>query len=741
MTRRYKTWIIAAAALLWGGSAQAQEITFVPDTATSAVEPADTAQADEHWFRLHVIARTYGDRVLVRWAPDEFVPWKFLNGYGYLVQRVTHMPDGSLKSDTIAARVHPLTRKQFMERFEENDSLAGAAVQTIFGQMTTLDQTEHAPGTTGSIIEVYEEQQNVFGFAMLVAEMRPDLAEAMGLAYTDRDVRPGEQYDYIVRPLVPDSVLKVRPGIVYKISNDQFKPVTFETQLTDSLMAPASINLYWPRDNYTAYDIERRRLGGIDEDSTAYRPSAWTQLNEHPYISMLNPRMREDEPNMYTDYAVKPGVYEYRIRAYDTFGDRTNPSNVVRVAMPDLVAPSAPHLYHIDVERGDTIITAKLFWRKDTIEADMAGFLPVYYNAELLADRWLPLSSELIPPTDTTCTVVVTGLGSGTVAIAALDSAGNMTASLPQTLRIGDLTPPHKPARFRGFVNPQGIVTLMWSPVLDRDLYSYEVWFANSPYHQFEKISPSMMRDTIFQDTISTRNNQRYVYYKLKAVDWSSNVSDETDVLPITVPNFDPPVPCRIDSVYHDDEVIRMWWIGSNEASVKWHRVFRKLGTDGEWTLIKMVDVDTLLTARFLVEDRPPLVQQQRYYYTVETLSLMGSSSGPSMQQSFLHDGPRVIDIPIHVEGDFDKSKNENRLVWKPVNVSEAEGPWHFCIWRKGPNDDDFKFLIAEKSDSLKFTDRLGLPGETAEYYVSIRFSDGRRSQASNIVKITRPRN
>ena len=322
------------------------------------------------------------------------------------------------------------------------------------------------------------------------------------------------------------------------------------------------------------------------------------------------------------------------------------------------------------------------------------------------------------------------------MAIAALDSAGNMTASIPQTLRIGDVTPPHKPRNFRGMVNPQGIVTLMWSPVIDRDLYSYEVWFSNSPYHQFEKLSPPMMRDTIFQDTISIRNNQRYVYYKLKAVDWSSNVSDETDVLNITVPNFDPPVPCRIDSVYHDDEVIRMWWIGSNEATVKWHRVFRKLKNDDQWTLIKMIDADTLLTARFMVEDRPPLVQEQRYFYAIETLSVMNSSSGLSMQQSFLHDGPRVVDIPIRLSGDYIKESRQTRLVWEPVTIAPTEGPWHYCVWRKGPQDDDFEFLLSVDAGSQEFTDRLLRAGETAQYYLSIRFDDGRSSQNSNVVTV-----
>ena len=709
-------------------SMNAQEVTESVPANGLQTEP-DTLADQRHWFNINVVARTYGDRVYVRWAPDEYVPWKVLNGYGYLVQRVTHFDNGDLQSDTIASCVHPISRKQFMERFAENDSLAGAAVQTIFGQTTSLDQTEHVPGTPGSIMEVYEEQQNLFGFAMLIADLRPDLAEAMGLAYTDRDVRPGRSYDYIIRPLVPDSVVPINAGLVYKIRNDQFQPITFSTELTDSIEAPSTIRLYWPRDNYTAYDVERRKVDSNGE---------WTKLNERPYISMLTPTDNEDRPNLYLDAGVVPGTYEYRIRAYDSFGERTNPSEVLRVEMPDLVAPVAPNLKRIEITHGDTITLARLFWEKDSLESDMVGYLPVYYNEELLADRWLPLSGDLIEKNDTTCVVDVTGLGTGGVAIVALDEAGNMGASLPQTMRIGDLTPPMIPQNLRAITTPEGVVTLLWTAVPDRDLFAYEVWFANAPNHEYSKISPTMMKDTIYQDTISIRNNQRYVYYKVKAVDWSSNASEFTDVLPVAVPDFTPPLPCRADSIYYDDHIIKMWWIASSEASVKWHRVYRKLASDKSWTLLKEIDADTLKNVRFLIEDKPDYVQDQRYYYAIETINMMGSSSGLSMQQSFLFNGPRVLDIPIKLYGDYDKQKGECHLAWE-TGSTPANAPFHYCVYRKGPRDDDFKFLISTKSETPSHVDRLTRPGETAEYYISIRFKDGRGSNSSNTVKIKAP--
>ena len=74
--------------LVCSNSIRAQEVTPSDEPAVETQLEPDTIGDTRHWFKLNVIARTYGDRVYIRWAPDEYVPWKFLNGYGYLVQRV-----------------------------------------------------------------------------------------------------------------------------------------------------------------------------------------------------------------------------------------------------------------------------------------------------------------------------------------------------------------------------------------------------------------------------------------------------------------------------------------------------------------------------------------------------------------------------------------------------------------------------------------------------------------------------
>ncbi len=41
--------------------------------------------------------------------------------------------------------------------------------------------------------------------------------------------------------------------------------------------------------------------------------------------------------------------------------------------------------------------------------------------------------------------------------------------------------------------------------------------------------------------------------------------------------------------------------------------------------------------------------------------------------------------------------------------------------------------------DERMFNDYLLRPGESAEYYITIQFADGRESKPSNIVKVTAP--
>ena len=682
---------------------------------------------EENPYSIHLLARSYEDRIALRWAPSEYVPFRFLRDAGYVVMRNWGNKDG-FHNDTVAI-VKPWPIEQFKQKFQENDSLAGVAVQLMYGQLTTLDQTEAAPGSMKSIVEVYEQQQDVVGMAMYVAEMRPDLAEAMGLLYTDRDVRPGIDYIYSVAPNLPDSVLHITWGTseVMRVGDDPSDRLHIE--MTDSVAPPYQVMLYWPRLPYSAYDIERREAGG-----------EWKQLNAKPYISMLNEFMAEDAENIFYDSTDKIGTFEYRIFAYNSFGDRIGPSDVHSVEVPDMVPPQPPTIKQfLIVYTNDTTAQATIFFSKDSLEADLVGYVPMYRNdlRDTLA-QWRQLTDRIIAPGDTTCIVDVSGLAAGHVTMAAFDKDGNYSYSVEQLLNIDDFTPPSAPTNLRANVAPDGLLVLRWTAPPEPDVSYYEVYSANDPNDVFMNRTTPEQRDTAYVDSLAQGLNQAFIYYRVKAVDGSGNSSDFSDMLRVVRPNYIPPQVCRIDSVWMTDDAVHMWWLQSNEADLSYHRIFRRLNDEDSWTLMGTYRADSLrmIDNRIRFTDSPTPNMRTRYVYAVETYNLTGVTSGLSLPQTFLFTGPRIVDIKLKLEGVYEKKTRDVRLAWETGRVPDY-GPWYYCVYRKGPDDRDFKFMLATKSDEPLYNDFNTRPGESAQYYVTVQYDDGRRSKPSNTVTIT----
>ena len=134
-----------AALLLTVGMAttlMAQTDDEKPVVADLSTLPADSVVEPPHAYNVYVDTRSYEDYIYIRWAPDEYVPWRTLNYWGYDVVRVWQDKD-VMEVDTLA-RVKPLSLEQFMEVFEANDTLAAAAAEIIYGKRTEMGNTEAA---------------------------------------------------------------------------------------------------------------------------------------------------------------------------------------------------------------------------------------------------------------------------------------------------------------------------------------------------------------------------------------------------------------------------------------------------------------------------------------------------------------------------------------------------------------------------------------------------------------------
>lgn len=718
-------------------------VTWIPLMAMAQVQeqnlstmPADSI-VPEHIYSVQCLSRTYGDRIVLRWAPDEYVSWRYLNANGYMVKRMMVRPGQDPLIDTLAT-VRPWPRSRFLSTFEENDTLAAAAVQVLYGRTTTLDNTE-AAGTGGSIMEVYDEQQNVYGYAMMVAELRPDLAEAMGLSYVDHDVKPNATYYYSVFPLVPDSLLKVQPAVGDAVTNVPYEPDSCHVAIADSILPPSRVLIYWSYETWSAYDIERRRIddGQMHVRTNMPAEEGWQVLNDRPYISMMPQEGGDQQYGRYLDENVEPGVWQYRLRGYDSFGDKSLPSEVHTIVLPDFLPPATPHLLHIDIDRPENKIFATLHWSVDEIDEDLLGYIP-FYSRDGKEAPWVPLSEELTEPTDTFCTVDVTDYSTGLVTVAAIDTAGNVVNSMPLTIDIADLIPPLPPTNVRGACSPEGAAVLTWTPSPSGDVKYYDVYTANDSSHVF-MLQPGrqMVADTFALDTLSTHVNQRYKYYKVVAVDYSGNNSIPSEIFRMRRPYFIPPEPCYADSTWQDEHIVGMRWKRSaDDQEIVTYRLFRRQGENLRWKKVHEWSTDTMPNTKYIdYIDDPEPNQTERYYYAMECVNDMGISSGLSMQTSFLHVGVQIFDIPIKLYANFDSEKRQVNLSWDVNGEIPIDVPYRFVLYRRSV-DAYFRAYLTAESDEAMLVDRRLLANETAEYYVHILFEDGRRSTDSNIMKV-----
>ena len=112
---RYKsiiTTLMMSAACLTAGAQTPDSIPSEPTNKTPHntvgrkwVEPLITT-------KIKLLTRTYGDSIVLRWAAEDYVSYKYLCDYGVNVLRVPRNGQGRMKIDTLAYGLKPLSLEE-----------------------------------------------------------------------------------------------------------------------------------------------------------------------------------------------------------------------------------------------------------------------------------------------------------------------------------------------------------------------------------------------------------------------------------------------------------------------------------------------------------------------------------------------------------------------------------------------------------------------------------------------------
>lgn len=691
--------------------------------------PVDTTRSDTTTvaFSVQTIARAKGDRVLLRWAPDEFAPWYLANKYGYNILRTDK--DGVV--DTLQKALKPYSIEMLKERFEPTDSLAGAAAQMLYGKGTELNEAIGIDGAEG-IMQVYEEQQTRYAYAMLLSEVRPDLAEAMALMYVDKTAVKGAEYQYTITTNIPKEELNMVYQSVY-VKNVKEKPLSYEPVITDSMGVDGrSIRLFWSRTpQFSTYDIER-----LGEDGE------WIKLNERRFMTLFTQEDEATVQNIFEDIDLEPGTYSYRICGYDSFGEKSEYSMVHTAQLADVIPPTAPVIVQFNVERPDeNTIMADVIWEKNIIEPDFIGYNVYYYNAQV-DSVWVKLNEQLLDPEMQSFRCEVSFLGTGHVTVVALDTANNSSAAMPQELFIADFTPPAAPTGLEYVMSPTGSVMIKWNKNPEPDVAGYHLYYANDSTHTFLQKSGKMTRTPVIFDTLQVTNvTQRYTYYRVKAYDYSGNESAFSQILTVKRKNYDPPRPCRIDSVWQDTKRVYMTWFPSSEEDVDKFYVYRRVHGEEFNTLINVLTKDSVKNGRLLVVDSPEPNNKKRYYYHIETMNETGVTSEPSYETSFLFKGETVLPLKLRMGAAYRKDDEQVHIAWDIEGITRAmlDKGLYICLYRRYNDDDIFRYVRSLNINETSVTDAHMEPGDKAEYRIRVRSREGHISPFSNVVEVVVP--
>ena len=206
-------------------------------------------------------------------------------------------------------------------------------------------------------------------------------------------------------------------------------------------------------------------------------------------------------------------------------------------------------------------------------------------------------------------------------------------------------------------------------------------------------------------------------------------------------PNPFPPTVAHLDSAHVGSDDVFMRWIAGSDEMISHHVIYRKKESDKGWSIIAAFHGDSVAANGYCMDiyDKPVVDRKNRYQYAVETFNLWGISSGLSQIYSARVRGKNIVDVEIKAFAAYDEKSGEGRIAWEVGDIPVST-PYFYCIYRKGKDDDNFVYMTNVDSRERSYTDVRTRPGETAEYYVSIQFEDGRSTRNSNVVTVVAPR-
>jgi uncharacterized protein len=669
---------------------------------------------------LYLVAKSYGDSVVLRWAPTEPTFWQGANQAGYVVRR--YLTEGKKTTQnqpptTLTTQpIKPWASETWKVRVKPGDTLAAVAAQILYGK--TVQAANPKKGVSmREAMNAKNDLDNRHAYAVLLADQSALVANGLGLRFVDRTIEKGKSYVYTVHALVEPKQYQSDTAVAF-INTAEILPLpAMPGVVVEQLDRAAKFS--WDRQRagmfFSTYFLERS-----DDQGKTFRrvnQQAFVQPSQEEQTDLTTP------PITYVDSLPRNyRPYLYRIYGVTPFGETGQPTKNLPVMGRDKTAPNPPQQVTAENTRGNNV---RLRWQKKDQETDFAGFM-VGKSANVNGP-FAPLNLKLLPKTATE--FLDTGaVASGTnyYVVAALDTANNAALSLPAYVIMKDSLPPRKPTGLAGTIDTTGIVKLHWKLGKEPDLYGYMVYYANAKDHTFTPISTDFVVDSTFTDSISLRTLTEKIYYRIAAFDKNRNPSPYSDILELQKPDKVPPVPAVITGFQVTDTSVVMNWTPSSSTDLASQILYRRTINAADSAWVEYARLDKKLN-RFT--DRK-VKKRTQYEYSLVAVDDAGLRSEKSFPLS-----ARVYDSGIRqkIEGLSAIKGPDGKSIVLLWNYPVKEN-LRFVVYRSF-NQGGLLTYRSVTGDKASFSDRTLQPGEYT-YAIKAVYQDGGESPLTTPVKI-----
>ncbi|MEC3908203.1 hypothetical protein VOI54_14325 [Tamlana sp. 2201CG12-4] len=658
---------------------------------------------------VKILSRVQKNQILLRWAVDDAVAWQKTNTSGFILEKYLFSKDGKRLSQPQKIWQKPI-KADLLETWQEiveKDNYAAIIAQALYGESFLIEGSQ---GELADIVNLSQEIEQRFSFALLAADMSFEAATKAGWGYTDTDVKPNERYVYKIKSAQPQDQLAIKStSVLAGLSAYEPLPAPIDLQ---GVFGDKNVILTWEyelfKSIYTSYNLER------SEDNKTFIP-----LSNEPLVN-LNDKPNAPAKRMYyiDSLAQNNKTYYYRVNGISPFGEYGTYSDTISGGGQPIL-PFTPKIRDFKFTKNPN--EAIIIWEfPKEGEAITAKFQLNHAEKDagpykVVVDNIPPTQRELIySELEPSNYFTITAVGK---------TPKQQKTSFSTLIQPIDSMPPAIPTALEGHIDSLGIARFNWKQNEEKDILGYRIFRGFTEKEEPSQLTVSPIVSNEFVDTVEVKNLNSKVYYQVVAVDKRFNHSDKSEVLVLEKPDVIPPTAPVFSNYNVEQSKIKLTWINSSEEEAI-HVLSRKNMTDNsEWQdIYKVTD-----TIQQFTDDT--VDTNKTYRYRIRAIDNSGLESLPSTPLTIHVINLTPPDLIKEINFNVYREDNYIELFWRANDNNIAE----YTIYKQENEKDPTTWRIVPVNIK-RLVDKTVNPNQVYTYHFRATLSNGKFSIVKKVV-------